>query len=100
MTRTPKALLLTALAAAVPSALAQMAAPTTSGSVSIGGIYNNETSQNPFKLEEYRDLRNGVTGSVDMRVDSGDWWTRLFGENIAREDQFIEMKGGKYGIFK
>ena len=100
MTRTPKALLLTALAAAIPGALAQMAAPTASGSVGIGGIYNNETSQNAFKLFEYRDLRDGVTGTVDVRFDTADWWTRLFGENIAREDQFIELKGGKYGVFK
>jgi len=101
MTRIPKALLLTALAAAIPSALAQMAAPTTSGYVGIGGIYtSNESSKNPFKLEEYRDLRDGVTGTVDLRMDAQDWWSRLFGENIARDDQFIELKGGKYGVFK
>jgi hypothetical protein len=101
MTRIPKALLLTALAAAIPSALAQMAAPTTSGYVGIGGLYTSNTSGlNPFKLEEYRDLRDGVTGTVDLRMDAQDWWSRLFGENIARDDQFIELKGGKYGVFK
>jgi hypothetical protein len=101
MTRIPKALLLTALAAAIPSALAQMAAPTTSGYVGIGGLYTSNTSGlNPFKLEEYRDLSDGVTGTVDLRMDAQDWWSRLFGENIARDDQFIELKGGKYGVFK
>jgi hypothetical protein len=101
MTRIPKALLLTALAAAIPSALAQMAAPTTSGYVGIGGIYtSNESSLNPFKLEEYRDLRDGVIGTVDLRMDAQDWWSRLFGENLGRDDQFIELKGGKYGVFK
>ena len=101
MTRTPKALLLTALAAAMPGALAQMAAPTTSGYVGIGGLTTSDpNSLNPFKLEEYRDLRDGVIVTVDLRIDAQDWWSRLFGENIGRDDQFIELKGGKYGVFK
>ena len=101
MTRIPKALLLTALAASISSAFAQEAAGDIQGYVGIGGIYTHPTSgTNQFKLREYRDLDSGVTGVVDLRLDGGDWWTRLFGENIAREDQFLELKGGKYGVFK
>ena len=102
MTRTPRALLLTALAAAISSAYAQEETGGLQGYVGIGGIYTHPTSTNTneFKLREYRDLDSGATGVVDLRMDSGDWWTRLFGENIAREDQFIEVKGGKYGVFK
>jgi hypothetical protein len=101
MTRTRSALLLTTLAAAVSSAFAQEVAPDLHGYIGVGGIYTNPTSgTNTFKLNEYRDLTNGVIGVVDVRMDGNDWWTRLFGENIGRDDQFLELKGGKYGVFK
>jgi hypothetical protein len=101
MTRIPKALVLTALAAAMSSAFAQEAPGDLQGYVGIGGIYTHPTSgTNQFKLREYRDLDSGATGAVDLRLEGGDWWSRLFGENLAREDQFIELKGGKYGVFK
>src|SRR5690349_4741820 len=103
MTRTPRAILLTALAAAISSAFAQEeTAGAVQGYVGIGGIYTNPTTSgtNEFKLREYRDLNSGATGVVDLRMEGGDWWSRLFGENIARDDQFIELKGGKYGVFK
>ena len=102
MTRGSRAFVLTALAAAVSSALAQEAPAPEIGYIGIGGIYTNRNSgaTNHFKLDEYRDLQNGVTGIVDARFESADWWTRLFGENLGREDQFIELRGGKYGVFK
>jgi hypothetical protein len=100
MTRKNSTLLLTALAAAVSSALAQEAPPPVTGYVGIGGISTHVTSQNRFRLEEYRDLESGVTGAFGLNVSNGDWWHRLFGENLGRDDQSIEVKGGRYGIFK
>lgn len=99
MTRKPKALLSTALAAAISSAFAQEVPPVT-GYVAITGISTNVTSDNRFRLEEYRDLDSGVTGSFRLRAESNAWWHNLFGENIGRDDQSIEVKGGRYGIFK
>jgi hypothetical protein len=100
MTRKHSTLLLTALAAAVSSALAQEAPPPVTGYVAIGGMSTHVTSQNRFRLEEYRDLESGVTGSFMLNAGSGAWWHRLFGENLGRDDQSIEVKGGRYGIFK
>ena len=100
MTRKHSTLLLTALAAAVSSAFAQEATPPVTGYVGIGGISTHVTSQNRFRLEEYRDLESGVTGGFGLNVSSGEWWHRLFGENLGRDDQSIEVKGGRYGIFK
>jgi hypothetical protein len=57
-------------------------------------------SDNAFRFEEYRDLDKGFTGGMDIRGYSGAWWYNLFGENIARDDQFIQLKGGRYGLFK
>jgi hypothetical protein len=101
MKRTPKALLLTVLAAAISSAFAQQAPGDIQGYAGIGFINTHPTGgTNPFKLREYRDLDSGATGVVDLKLDGGDWWSRLFGENIARDDQFLELTGGKYGVFK
>src|SRR5436190_3722203 len=101
MTRNTKTVIaLTALAAAVSSAFAQEA-PSVAGSVTIGGISSNVDSQNPFRFYEYRDLTNGVTGGFDLRsIGNGPWWFRGFAENLGRDDQFIEFKGGRSGTFK
>jgi MtrB/PioB family decaheme-associated outer membrane protein len=93
------AIALTALAAAISGALAQEATQVT-GSVSLTGIYSDVKSDNAFRFEEYRDLDKGVTGGMDIRAYNGPWWFDLFGENIARDDQYIRLKGGRYGIFK
>jgi hypothetical protein len=68
--------------------------------VGFGGIYTNPTSSstNEFKLREYRDLDSGRPPSWTCASTGGEWWARLFGENIGRDDQFLEVKGGKYGV--
>src|SRR6185369_3829988 len=99
MTRSKQTVIaLTALAAAISGALAQEV-PGVTGSVSIGGISSNVDSQNPFRFDEYRDLSNGATGGFDLRTTgAGPWWFKGFGENIGRDDQFIEFKGGNSGV--
>ena len=100
MTRKSSTLLMTALAAAMSSVFAQEAPPPVSGYVAVGGISTDVTSANKFRLYEFRDLDSGVTAGMNVRFDSGAWWHRLFGENLGRDDQSIELKGGRYGIFK
>lgn len=100
MTRKPTTLALTVLAAAVTSAFAQEAQPPVTGYIDITGRSPHLTSSNAFRFEEYRDLEKGLTGGMDIRWQNNDWWNRLFGENIGRDDQSIELKGGKYGILK
>jgi hypothetical protein len=90
--------LMTVLAASVSAALAQEVPPFT-GSVSLTGVSTHVTSQNRFRFEEFRDLDSGVTGGFDVRTQSSDWYHRFFGENLGRDDQFEQAKGGKYGVF-
>ena len=96
MRKIPAALVLTALAAAVPAALAQQ----VTGSVSLGGIATDVDERNPWRLYEYRDLDDGVIAGFRLRADYGPWYHNLFGENLGRDDQFIEARGGRYGLFK
>jgi MtrB/PioB family decaheme-associated outer membrane protein len=94
--RTKKqALLLTALALAVQCALAQQ----PSGQVWVTGTGVDVNGDNPFRFLEYRDIRDGVTGGMNLRWENS-WYHNLFGENLGRDDQYVELKGGRYGVFK
>lgn len=93
--------LMTVLALAVPAALAQQAAGTPLyGYVSITGIHANVGGDNPFRFFEYRDLDSGASAGLNVRGDSDSWYWNLFGENLGRDDQFAQLKGGRYGVFK
>jgi len=79
-------------------ALAQQAEFT--GSLSVTAIGSDVDSRNPYLLEKYRDLSDGVTAGTDLwRRDPGGRM-RLFSENLGRDDQFIELSGNRYGFLK
>jgi hypothetical protein len=88
------------LVAGAPAALAQQGLKLTAGSVAFGGLYSNVTSRNPAEFYEYRDMYSGILGQIDLRTRGDEWWLDGFIENIARTDQFFEVKGGKYNLFK
>jgi hypothetical protein len=71
-----------------------------SGSVNLGGIYNDEDAVDPSKLNDIRDLSNGALFGWDIKGRSSRYWFDFFGENIGRDDQYINLKGGAYGSFK
>ncbi len=96
MRKIPALFALTALAMAVPAALAQQ----VSGSVSLGGIATDVTGDNPWRFEEYRDLDDGVLAGFSLRADNGSWYHNLFGENLGRDDQYVSLRGGRYGVLK
>src|SRR6187402_858995 len=71
------------------------------GSVGVGGIAtDDDDARNPFKLNEYRDLDDGVLFGFDVRGRSSKYWFDLFGENLGREDQYLNARGGMYDVFK
>ena len=95
MRRIPALFALTALAVAVPAALAQV-----TGSVTLGGIASDVKGDNPWRMHEYRDLDDGVLAGFDLRTDYGPWYHNLFGENLGRDDMYLSLRGGRYGLFK
>lgn len=70
------------------------------GSVNLGGIYNNEDAVDPAKMNDIRDLTNGVLFGWDVKGRSSRYWFDFFGENIGRDDMYINLKGGSYDLFK
>ena len=71
------------------------------GSGTVGGIYNSTSNtKDASKLEEYRDLGNGVLSNVFVRGRSGNTWFEGYGENFGRDDQYLMLRGGVYDQFK
>ena len=95
MRKLPTALALTALAVAIPAAFGQVA-----GSVTLGALASDIKGDNPWRAHEYRDLDDGVLLGFDLRGDFGPWYHNLFGENLGRDDMYVNLRGGRYGLFK
>jgi MtrB/PioB family decaheme-associated outer membrane protein len=70
------------------------------GSGSVGPIYTNTSSQDASKLDEYRDLGNGVLTNVFIQGRNSRTWFEGYGENFGRDDQYLYLRGGMYDVFK
>jgi MtrB/PioB family decaheme-associated outer membrane protein len=71
-----------------------------SGSVSLGGQLVDDNARDPSKLKEYRDLDSGVLGGFEVRGRGTSYYLNGYGENIGRDDQYLDLRGGRYGAFK
>jgi MtrB/PioB family decaheme-associated outer membrane protein len=71
------------------------------GSIGIGGIgVSKSDTKDASKLEEFRDLSDGVMSQFDFRARSGKTWFDGFGENIGRDDMYLSARGGVYDMYK
>ncbi|MEG0821150.1 MAG: MtrB/PioB family outer membrane beta-barrel protein [Burkholderiaceae bacterium] len=92
--------ILVANAFALP-ALAQDKFQLIEGSVGVGGLYTQErNTKDAAKLHEYQDLNNGAAGYFDLHGRSDTYWLKGYGENIGRDDLYVDLKGGMYDMFK
>jgi MtrB/PioB family decaheme-associated outer membrane protein len=73
-----------------------------SGSVSAGVRHVDSDAQDPSKLNEYRDLEEGNSGILgfELRGRSGQSYFNAYGENLGRDDQYLDLNGGRYNTFK
>src|SRR5262249_25259934 len=70
------------------------------GSVGLGLRSTHDNALDPSKLTEYRDLDSGAFGIFDLRARSDSYYFNGFGENIGRDDWYVDFWGGKYDTFK
>lgn len=91
--------LVAALMVAAPVA-AQEGLKLTTGSVGFGALYSNVNSQNPYRFYEYRDMYSSGLSEIDVQTRSDHWWFNGFIENIGRSDQYFNLRGGKFNLFK
>ena len=70
-----------------------------SGSLSVGVRQIGLNANDPSKFNEYRDLPDGTSaflgGELRRRGESS--YLNAYGENIGREDQYLNLEGGSYG---
>lgn len=90
------------LVMAAPLALAQNGNTQWSGSVTAGARYIDDKADDPSKLDEYRSLGSGISvfGDFELRGHSDTGYLNAYGENFGRDNQFLDLKGGAYGVFK
>ena len=79
----------------------------TEGGTRNGAYGTSATTTAPFtgpedeaKLNEYRDVSNGVIGNFDLQGSSSRYYVRAFGENLGYDDQYLNLRGGRYSMFK
>ena len=71
------------------------------GSVSLGGISVDENdAKDTSKLNELRDLSDGGMLGFDLKGRGSRYWLDLFGENLGRDDHYVNLRGGMYDVFK
>ena len=71
------------------------------GSVGLGGIgVDDKNAVDASKMNEYRDLSDGVLTSFDVKGRGERYWFDAFGENLGRDDLYLNFRGGMYDIFK
>jgi MtrB/PioB family decaheme-associated outer membrane protein len=73
-----------------------------SGSASVGARYVDSDARDPSKLNEYRDLEDGTAGifGFELRGRSEHNYLNAYGENLGRDDQYLDLKGGRYNTFR
>ncbi len=95
-------ILVASLLVASPLALAaEGGGMTWTGEASLGLRQSNDAALDDSKLNEYRDL--GSTAPLttfDAKGRGDNYYLNLFGENLGRDDMFLDFRGGKYGTFK
>lgn len=71
------------------------------GSVSLGGMHvDDKDAVDASKFNEYRDMSNGLLAGFDMKGRGNRFWLDAFGENLGRDDQYFNFRGGMYDLFK
>src|SRR5512140_2045516 len=83
------------------AAMAQDAGTVVSGSITLGGIASDtRNTRDEGNFQEFRDLQNGGVAGVDIALRGSRQWLDIFGENLGRRDQLMDIRGGLYGSFK
>src|SRR5712692_3344820 len=80
---------------------------STEGGARNGARGTSATTTAPFtgpedkaKLNEYRDVSDGLFGHIDLQGSSSQYYFRAFGENLGYDDEYVNLRGGRYSVFK
>jgi MtrB/PioB family decaheme-associated outer membrane protein len=85
---------------ALPLSAPSLGLAEVRGELNLGARATEFVDDKSAKFDEYRDMSDGLFGSLELLDDSE---TRFIGatvENPALDDQFYEIRGGVFGLFK
>lgn len=86
---------------AASAAVAADSGFTWSGSGSLGLRGERNTASDGAKLNEYRDIdATSPLTALEVKGRGNNYYLNFFGENFARDDQYLDLTGGRYGVFK
>lgn len=73
-----------------------------SGSITLGVRQVGNSTNDQSKFNEYRDLESGTNGfaGAEIRRRGDTSYLNAYGENIGRDDQYLNLDGGAYGAYK
>ena len=71
-----------------------------SGSAEVGVLHTNNNTKDQSKANEYRDLHDGIIGDFELKYRGDTSYADAFGENLGRDDQYLNVQGGQFGVFK
>ncbi len=71
----------------------------TDGDINLG-LRSVGSEKDSAKFQEYRDLKDGAFGDINIRAEDNTYWLNFSGSNIGYDDQSYSLTGGKYGLFK
>jgi hypothetical protein len=94
-----KLLLLVIILSLVPCWNASAQEKTLTGEISAVPL-QVDVRGNRAKFNEYRDVRNGVHGHIDLRYDGDRTYLHFQAEDMGYKDQKYELKGGRRGSFR
>ncbi len=64
------------------------------------GVRGVAVNGNEARFNEFRDIDDGVTGSIQLDALKGAYHFQFDADKIGEDDQFFQLKGGEYGNFK
>lgn len=70
------------------------------GYIGIGGLWTDEDATDKAKLNEYQDLSDGGFVNFGLTGRGDRYWFNGYGENIFRDDMYVDFRGGMYDAFK
>lgn len=71
------------------------------GSVGLGLRAVDKSGADLSRFNEFRDLNNdSVISTIEVKGRGGSYHLDIFAENLGLDDQYIDLKGGQYGVFK
>jgi MtrB/PioB family decaheme-associated outer membrane protein len=70
--------------------------------VTVGARYVDDDALDPSKLDEYRSLGTGASlwGGFEFRGRSDQGYFNAYGENLGLDNQYLDVRGGAFGVFK